>query len=106
MILRFHVMSGMLRLSGRLARLAKHTRITMHFTPTSASWMNLVEIFFGIITRQAIRRGTFTSVPDLVGAIRIFIDAYNERCEPFTRTKTADQILTKAHRRNISDTGH
>ena len=52
------------------AWLARHPRITMHFTPTSASWMNLVEIFFGIITRQAIRRGTFASVPDLIGAIR------------------------------------
>jgi hypothetical protein len=70
----------------------------MHHTPTGASWMNLVEIFFGILTRQAIRRGSFTSVPDLVGAIRIFIDAYNERCEPFTWSKTADQILTKADR--------
>jgi hypothetical protein len=86
--------------------LAKHPRITMHFTPTSASWMNMVEIFFGIITRQAIRRGTFTSVPDLIGAIRTFIDAYNERCQPFTWTKTADQILAKAHRQKISDTGH
>jgi hypothetical protein len=81
-------------------------RITMHFTPTSASWMNLVESFFGIITRQAIRRGTFASVPDLIGAIRIFIDAYNERCEPFTWTKSADQILAKAHRQKISDTRH
>jgi transposase len=44
------------------AWLAKHRRVTMHFTPTSGSWLNLVEIFFGIITRQAIRRGTFTSV--------------------------------------------
>ena len=63
-------------------------------------------IFFGIITRQAIRRGTFASVPDLIGAIRIFIDAYNERCEPFTWTKSADQILAKAHRQKISDTRH
>ena len=55
----------------------------------------MVEIFFGITTRQAIRRGTFTSVPDLVGAMRIFIDAHNARCQPFTWTKTADQILTK-----------
>jgi len=52
--------------------------------------------FFGIITRQAIRRGTFTSVKDLIGAIEIFIDAWNERCQPFTWTKTADQILEKA----------
>jgi hypothetical protein len=80
------------------AWLAKNPRITMHFTPTGASWMNMVEIFFGIITRQAIRRGTFTSVPDLIGAIRTFIDAYNERCQPFTWTKTADQILAKADR--------
>ncbi|GAB3136887.1 IS630-like element ISMsm5 family transposase [Micromonospora sonneratiae] len=86
--------------------LAKHPRITMHFTPTSCSWMNLVEVFFGIITRQAIRRGTFTSVPDLIGVIRAFIDAYNERCQPFVWTKTADQILTKANRQKNSDTGH
>ena len=53
----------------------------------------LVEIFFGIITRQAIRRGTFTSVKDLVAAIETFIDGWNERCQPFVWTKTADQIL-------------
>ena len=88
------------------AWLAKHPRITLHFTPTSASWMNLVEIFFGIITRQAIRRGTFTSVTDLIGAIRAFIDAYNQRCAPFRWTKTADQILTKANRQKTSDTRH
>lgn len=66
----------------------------------------MVEIFFGIITCQAIRRGTFTSVPDLIGAIRAFIDAYNERCQPFVWTKTADQILTKANRQKNSDTRH
>jgi transposase len=78
------------------AWLARHPRITMHFTPTSGSWLNMVEIFFGIITRQAIRRGSFTSVPDLIDAIRTFIDAYNQRCQPFAWTKTADQILAKA----------
>jgi transposase len=88
------------------AWLAKNPRITMHFTPTSASWMNMVEIFFGIITRQAIRRGTFTSVPDLIGAIRAFIDGYNQRCEPFQWTKTADHILSKANRQKNSDTRH
>lgn len=82
--------------------LAKNPRITLHFTPTGASWMNLVEIFFGIITRQAIRRGTFTSVPDLIGAIRAFIDAYNHRCQPFTWTKSAEQILAKATRPSSS----
>ena len=80
------------------AWLAKNPRITMHFTPTSGSWLNMVEIFFGIITRQAIRRGTFTSVKDLTGAIGIFIDAWNERCEPFVWTKTADQIIPRATR--------
>jgi hypothetical protein len=54
------------------------------FTPTSCSWLNMVEIFFGIITRQATRRGTFTSVTDLETAIRDFIDAHNHRAKPFT----------------------
>jgi transposase len=53
------------------AWLGKNPRITLHFTPTSGSWLNLVEIFFGVITRQAIRRGTFTSVQDLIAAIGI-----------------------------------
>ena len=72
----------------------------MHFTPTSGSWLNMVEIFFGIITRQAIRRGTFTSVKDLIAAIETFIDGWNERCQPFTWTKTADQILDQSNRRS------
>ena len=84
--------------------LQNNPRITLHFTPTGCSWLNMAEIFFGIITRQAIRRGTFTSVPDLIGAIRGFIDGYNQRCKPFTWTKTADQILTKANRQKDSDT--
>jgi len=75
------------------AWLDKNPRITLHFTPTSGSWMNMVEIFFGIITRQAIRRGTFTSVKDLIGAIGAFIDGWNERCRPFVWTKPADQLL-------------
>jgi transposase len=89
------------------AWLAKHPRVTMHFTPTSGSWLNMVEIFFGIITRQAIRRGTFTSVKDLIGAIEAFIDGWNERCEPFVWTKTADDILAKAtNRKQTSNTRH
>ena len=72
----------------------------MHFTPTSGSWLNMVEIFFGIITRQAIRRGTFTSVKDLIAAIETYIDGWNERCQPFTWTKTADQILDESHQRS------
>jgi transposase len=88
------------------AWLARNPRITLHFTPTSGSWLNLVEIFFGIITRQAIRRGSFDSVRELVDAIRCFIDGWNERCEPFTWTKDADTILAKAKRKTTSDTRH
>ena len=73
----------------------ENQRITLHFTPTSCSWLNMVEIFFGIITRQAIRRGTFTAVRELTTAIGRFIDAYNDRCQPFTWTKDADQLLAK-----------
>jgi len=88
------------------AWLEKNPRITMHFTPTSGSWLNLVEVFFGIITRQAIRRGSFTSVKELKAAIEAFIDGWNERCEPFVWTKTADDILAKAHRKSTSNTRH
>jgi transposase len=75
------------------AWLAKNPRITLHFTPTSGSWLNMAEIFFSIITRQAIRRGSFTSVRDLITAIENFIDGWNDRCHPFTWTKTADELL-------------
>ena len=78
------------------AWLAKNPRIVLHFTPTSGSWLNMVEIFFGIITRQAIRRGTFRSVKDLICAIESFIDGWNERCQPFVWTKTADEIIPHA----------
>ena len=87
--------------------LDRNKRITMHFTPTSGCWLNMVEFFFGVITRQAIRRGTFTSVKDLIGAIGIFIDAWNERCEPFVWTKTADQTIPRATRsKQTSIAGH
>ena len=88
------------------AWLARNPRITLHFTPTSGSWLNMVEIFFGIITRQAIRRGTFGSVRDLIHAIRAFIDGWNDRCQPFVWTKDADTILTKAKRKPTSGTRH
>jgi transposase len=86
--------------------LAKHPRITLHFTPTSGSWLNLVEVFFGIITRQAIRRGSFENVSQLIAAIRAFIDGYNQRCQPFIWTKPADQILDRATRQPTSETRH
>jgi transposase len=91
------------------AWLERNPRIQLHFTPTSGSWLNLVEVFFGIITRQAIRRGTFPSVKDLIAAIENFIDGWNERCAPFTWTKTAEQILTHAtpkQRKETSFTRH
>ena len=78
------------------AWLAKNPRIQLHFTPTSGSWLNMVEIFFSIITRQAIRRGSYASVRDLTAAIRRFIDGWNDRCEPFVWTKTADELLDHA----------
>jgi transposase len=88
------------------AWLEKNPRITLHFTPTSGSWMNMVEIFFGIITRQAIRRGSYASVKELMTAISRFIDGWNDRCHPFTWTKTADEILPHARRQRNSETGH
>ncbi len=86
--------------------LAKHPRITLHLSPASGSWLNLVEVFFSMITRQAIRRGSFDSVRDLIAAIRAFIDGYNGRCQPFVWTKTAEDILPRATRQRTSDAGH
>jgi len=88
------------------AWLSKHPCVTLHFTPTSGSWLNMVEIFFGIITKQAIRRGTYESVRDLKDAIRAFIDGWNQRCEPFVWTKDADTIRAKAKRKPTSNTQH
>jgi transposase len=86
--------------------LAANPRVVVHFTPTHASWMNLVEVWFSMIERQAIHRGTFTSVRDLNAKIRAFIDGWNDRAHPFTWTRTADQILSKANRKKTSDAGH
>jgi transposase len=86
--------------------LAANPRIHVHFTPTSGSWMNLVEVWFGIIEKQAIHRGTFVSVRDLVTKIRLFINGWNDRAHPFVWTKTADQILQKANRPKNSTTDH
>jgi hypothetical protein len=77
------------------AWLKDNPRVTLHFTPTGCSWLNMAEIFSGIITRQAIRPGTFRSVKDLTATIGTFIDAYNDRCEPFAWTKDADELLAK-----------
>jgi transposase len=86
--------------------LAANPRVVVHFTPTHASWMNLVEVWFSIIERQAIHRGTFTSVKELNTKIRAFITGWNNRSHPFVWTKTADQVLKKANRKKTSDAGH
>ena len=87
------------------AWLSRHPRVRLHFTPTYASWLNLVEVFFAIIERQALRRGDFTSVDELVAAIRRFCHGWNQRCRPFCWTKDADQILAKLKRAPSSATG-
>jgi len=86
--------------------LASNPRIVVHFTPTHASWMNLVEVWFSIIERQAIHRGTYTSVRDLNAKIRAFITGWNDRAHPFVWTKTAEQVLKKANRKKTSNARH
>lgn len=78
--------------------LKKHPRFHLHFTPTSSSWLNLVERWFGEITRKRIRRGTFRSVKELIGAIEEYLVVYNRQPKPFRWTKTADMILAKVDR--------
>lgn len=80
--------------------LAKHPRINMHFTPTSASWLNMVERFFRDITTERLRRGVFTSVPELIGAIDEYIAHHNTKPKPFIWTKSARDILQKVIRAN------
>ncbi len=88
--------------------LSRHKRFTFHFTPTSASWMNQVETWFGILTRQAIRRASHPSVAALIAGIDSFTDAWNAGATPFAWVKTADEILTKAVRKAqaTSESGH
>src|SRR6266511_2244615 len=75
------------------AWLAGNPRVRVHFTPTHASWMNLVEVWFSIAERQAIHRGSYRSVRDLNAKIRAYIDGWNDRAHPFVWTKTTDEIL-------------
>jgi transposase len=74
---------------------AAHPRFVLHFTPTSASWLNQVERFFAEITRRRIRRGTFTSVPSLERAMTEYVAVHNASAEPFVWTATADSIFGK-----------
>jgi hypothetical protein len=69
--------------------------VHFHFTPVGTSWINQIETWFGITTRQSIRRGTFTSVAVLVKRIRDYIDHWNADSKPFVWTATADEILAK-----------
>ncbi len=80
------------------ARLKRHPRFHLHFTPTSASWINQVERFFGLITESAIRRGVFHSVAELKTTIETYLDRHNADPKPFIWTKRAADILEKVAR--------
>ena len=84
------------------AWLERHPRFHLHFTPTSSSWLNMVEIFFSQLTEKAIRRGIFHSVPDLISAIEDYLAAHNTDPNPFIWTATTDQILEKVRRGRVT----
>ena len=84
------------------AWLAKHPRFHLHFTPTSSSWLNLVERWFRELTDKALRRGVFHSVPDLIASIQEYIDAHNQDPKPYVWTATAESILAKVARGRIA----
>jgi len=89
------------------AWLARHSRFHVHFTPTSSSWLNLVERWFALISQRQIKRGTHRSTLELERAIREYLNIYNESPKPFIWTKTADEILASLARfcKRISDSG-
>lgn len=78
--------------------LLRHPRVQFHFTPTYASWLNLVERFFGLLTDKALKRGSHTSIAQLRAAILAYVEAHNDRRTPFQWVKTADEILDKMKR--------
>ena len=78
--------------------LKRHKRVQLHFIPTSSSWLNLVERFFGVLTDKALRRGVFTSVKELDAKIQDFIAHHNGEPKPFVWTKSANKILEKVER--------
>jgi transposase len=87
--------------------LAAHPRVHLHFTPTSASWLNLVERWFALVTTQAIRRGSFDSVARLERAIMRYLAAWNEQAKPFRWTKSVPDLRRKLRRvEAIYETGH
>lgn len=84
------------------AWLRKHPRFHLHFTPTSSSWLNLVERWFRNLTEKALRRGVFHSVPDLIESIQAYLDATNNDPHPFEWTATAADILVKVARGRVA----
>ena len=82
--------------------LRRHQRFHLHFTPTSSSWLNLVERWFRELTDKALRRGSFNSVPDLITAIEKYLDAHNDDPKPFVWTATAESILEKVRRGRVT----
>jgi transposase len=88
--------------------LAAHPRFVLHFTPTSASWLNLVERWFAELTAKLLKRGTHRSVRELNADIRAWIETWNDNPKPFVWTKTADQILDSIARycTRINDSRH
>jgi transposase len=88
--------------------LTNHPRFVLHFTPTSSSWLNLVERWFAELTTKKLRRGTHTSVRQLNADIRAWIQAWNDNPKPYVWTKTADQILASIgnYCQRINDSGH
>jgi transposase len=84
------------------AWLANHPRFHLHFTPTSSSWLNLVERWFRELTDKAIRRGVFRSVPELIAAIEQYLQAHNDDPKPFVWTATAESILQKVRRGRVT----
>lgn len=84
------------------AWLEKHPRFHLHFTPTSSSWLNLVERWFRELTTRRLKRGSFASVPDLVAAIESYVANHNADPKPFTWTKTADEIIEKVRRGRVA----
>jgi len=85
-----------------VAWLAKHPRFHLHFIPTSSSWLNMVERWFRNLTEHAIRRGVFTSVPNLIAEIEAYLAANNDDPRPFVWTATADEILAKVRRGRLA----
>ena len=82
--------------------LVKHPRFHLHFTPTSSSWLNLVERWFRELTDKALRRGVFHSVPDLIAAIESYLTAHNDQPRPLVWTATAENILAKVARGRVA----